>query len=40
MVNIIRGITRIKPGDQHALDGIVENPVAGRFLEPFLSEHL
>ena len=31
-MNIIRGITKIKPGDQHALDGIVENPIKEDFL--------
>ncbi len=31
-MNIIRGITKIRPGDQHALDGIVENPVSEDFL--------
>src|SRR3972149_1746788 len=32
MVNIVRAITKIKPGDQHALDGIVENPIIEDFL--------
>src|SRR3989304_1823828 len=32
MVNIVRGFTKIKPGDQHALDGIVENPIIEDFL--------
>src|SRR3970282_594031 len=31
-MNIIRGITKIRPGDQHALDGIVENPNSEDFL--------
>jgi len=32
MMNIVRAITKIKPGDQHALDGIVENPIIEDFL--------
>src|SRR3990172_9608211 len=32
MVNIVRAMTKIKPGDQHALDGIVENPIKEDFL--------
>ena len=31
-MNIVRAITKIKPGDQHALDGIVENPILEDFL--------
>lgn len=31
-MNIVRAITKIKPGDQHALDGIVENPNSEDFL--------
>jgi len=31
-MNIVRAITKIKPGDQHALDGIVENPNSEGFL--------
>ncbi len=32
MTNIVRAITKIKPGDEHALDGIVENPIMEDFL--------
>ena len=31
-MNIVRAITKIKPGDQHALGGIVENPMTDDFL--------
>jgi imidazolonepropionase-like amidohydrolase len=31
-MNIVSGLTKIKPGDKHALDGIVENPMIEDFL--------
>src|SRR3990172_12644942 len=31
-MNIVSGLTKIKPGDKHALDGIVENPIIEDFL--------
>jgi len=32
MTNIVSDLMKIKPGDMHALDGIVENPVAEALL--------